>query len=101
MKKNDCSGSACACHSKISSSLKNGTVIFTFEGFLLHVSPSIFQAACCPDLINHPTFEADFGKLSKGLPDHECIVSKIYAKNCKPKDSLKVLQACSHLTIAI
>jgi len=53
------------------------------------------------DLIDHPTFEADFGKLAKGLPDPERIVSKIHAKNCKPKDFLKVLQACSHLTVAI
>lgn len=49
------------------------------------------------DLIDHPTFEADFGKLAKGLPDLERIVSRIHAKNCRIKDFLKVLQARSHV----
>ena len=43
------------------------------------------------DLIDHPTFESDFGEVSKGLPDLERIVSRIHAKNCRVKDFLKVL----------
>ncbi|TDL25149.1 DNA mismatch repair protein Msh6 [Rickenella mellea] len=43
------------------------------------------------DLMDHPTFEADFAGLAKGIPDLERIVSRIHAKNCKVKDFLKVL----------
>ena len=43
------------------------------------------------DLLEHPTFEAEFTELVKGLPDLERIVSRIHAKNCKVKDFLKVL----------
>ena len=43
------------------------------------------------DLLEHPTFEAEFTKIAKGLPDLERIVSRIHAKNCKVKDFLKVL----------
>jgi len=60
-----------------------------------------FRQDAVQDLIEHPTFEADFGKLAKGLPDLERIVSRIHAKNCKIKDFLKVLQARSHLFVAI
>ena len=43
------------------------------------------------DLLDHPTFEADFEAVCKGLPDLERIVSRIHAKNCKVKDFLNVL----------
>lgn len=43
------------------------------------------------ELINHETFEEEFTKLVKGLPDLECIVSRIHAINCKVKDFVKVL----------
>lgn len=37
------------------------------------------------------SFEEQFVKVAKGLPDLERIVSRIHAKNCKIKDFLKVL----------
>ncbi|THH32610.1 hypothetical protein EUX98_g1558 [Antrodiella citrinella] len=43
------------------------------------------------DLLDHPTFEADFETVAKRLPDLERIVSRIHAKNCKVKDFLNVL----------
>ena len=49
------------------------------------------------DLLEHPTFEAEFTKIAKGLPDLERIVSRIHAKNCKVKDFLKVLTVSSPL----
>lgn len=42
--------------------------------------------------MDHPTFEAEFMKIAKGLPDLERIVSRIHAKNCRVKDFLKVLK---------
>jgi len=62
---------------------------------------TFFRKDAVWDLIDHPTFEADFGKLAKGLLDLERIVSMTHAKNSKPKYFLKVLQACSHLIVAI
>ncbi|KAF8635419.1 hypothetical protein AX15_000411 [Amanita polypyramis BW_CC] len=50
------------------------------------------------DIINHPTFEAEFTKIAKGLPDLERIVSRIHANNCKVKDFLKVLEAFKKLS---
>ncbi|KAK2461207.1 hypothetical protein APHAL10511_006734 [Amanita phalloides] len=50
------------------------------------------------DIINHPTFEASFTEIAKGLPDLERIVSRIHAKNCKVKDFLKVLAAFKKLS---
>ncbi|KAG6377351.1 muts domain V-domain-containing protein [Boletus reticuloceps] len=50
------------------------------------------------ELINHATFEEEFTKLAKGLPDLERIVSRIHAKNCKVKDFTKVLSAFRKLT---
>ena len=41
--------------------------------------------------MDHPTFEAEFSDVAKGLPDLERIVSRIHAKNCRVKDFLKVL----------
>ncbi|KAG8216931.1 muts domain V-domain-containing protein [Butyriboletus roseoflavus] len=49
------------------------------------------------ELINHGTFEEEFTKLVKGLPDLERIVSRIHAKNCKVKDFIKVLSAFKKL----
>ncbi|KAF8556832.1 DNA mismatch repair protein Msh6 [Imleria badia] len=49
------------------------------------------------ELINHATFEEEFTKLVKGLPDLERIVSRIHAKNCKVKDFTKVLSAFKRL----
>ena len=43
------------------------------------------------DIMDHPTFEADFVDVAKGLPDLERIVSRIHAKSCKVKDFLAVL----------
>ncbi|KIY68031.1 DNA mismatch repair protein Msh6 [Cylindrobasidium torrendii FP15055 ss-10] len=50
------------------------------------------------DLMNHPTFEADFAELAKGLPDLERVVSRIHAKNCKVKDFVKVLASFKKLS---
>lgn len=44
------------------------------------------------DILNHPTFEATFASVAKGIPDLERIVSRIHAKTCKVKDFLKVLK---------
>ncbi|KAG9309590.1 DNA mismatch repair protein Msh6 [Chiua virens] len=49
------------------------------------------------ELIQHGTFEEEFTKLVKGLPDLERIVSRIHAKNCKVKDFIKVLSAFRRL----
>lgn len=43
------------------------------------------------DLLDHPTFEAEFTQVAKGLPDLERIVSRIHAKNCRVRDFIKVL----------
>ena len=43
------------------------------------------------DLLDHPTFEAEFTEIAKGLPDLERIVSRIHAKNCRVRDFIKVL----------
>ncbi|RDB29773.1 DNA mismatch repair protein msh6 [Hypsizygus marmoreus] len=50
------------------------------------------------DLIDHPTFEAEFTELAKGLPDLERIVSRIHAKNCRVRDFIKVLAAFKKLS---
>ncbi|EED80364.1 predicted protein [Postia placenta Mad-698-R] len=47
------------------------------------------------DLMDHPTFEAEFMKIAKGLPDLERIVSRIHAKNCRVKDFLKSFKSLS------
>jgi DNA mismatch repair protein MSH6 len=52
------------------------------------------------DLIDHPTFEADFTKIVKGLPDLERIISRIHAKNCKVKEFLKVLEVLCLISIS-
>ncbi|KAF9010212.1 muts domain V-domain-containing protein [Cyathus striatus] len=49
------------------------------------------------DILNNPTFEAEFEEVAKGLPDLERIVSRIHARNCKVKDFLKVLSAFKKL----
>ena len=41
--------------------------------------------------MNHPTFEATFTSIAKGLPDLERVVARIHAKNCRIKEFLKVL----------
>lgn len=43
------------------------------------------------DILNHPTYEATFTELAKGIPDLERIVSRVHAKSCKIKDFLKLL----------
>ncbi|KAH9917640.1 DNA mismatch repair protein Msh6 [Epithele typhae] len=54
---------------------------------------------CMPlHLLDHPTFEAEFTDIAKGLPDLERIVSRIHAKNCKVKDFLKVLSSFKSLS---
>ena len=37
-------------------------------------------------------YEFRFGKVTKGLPDLERVVSRIHAGNCKIRDFLKVLE---------
>ena len=46
------------------------------------------------DILNHPTYEATFTELAKGIPDLERIVSRVHANNCKIKDFLKLLAVC-------
>lgn len=41
--------------------------------------------------MNHPTFEATFTSIAKGLPDLERVVARIHAKNCRIKDFIRVL----------
>ncbi|KAI0935020.1 hypothetical protein AcV7_003936 [Taiwanofungus camphoratus] len=53
------------------------------------------------DLLDHPTFEKEFTKVAKGLPDLERIVSRIHAKNCRVKDFLKVLTAFKTLSTGL
>ncbi|KAH9833177.1 DNA mismatch repair protein Msh6 [Rhodofomes roseus] len=53
------------------------------------------------DLLDHATFEGEFTKVAKGLPDLERIVSRIHAKNCKVKDFLKVLTAFKSLSTGL
>ncbi|KAI0031342.1 muts domain V-domain-containing protein [Vararia minispora EC-137] len=50
------------------------------------------------DLMQHPSFEADFISVTKGLPDLERLVSRIHAKNCKVKDFLKALASFRKLS---
>ncbi|KAF8348581.1 muts domain V-domain-containing protein [Amanita rubescens] len=50
------------------------------------------------DIMNHPTFEASFTEIAKGLPDLERVVSRIHSKNCRVKDFLKVLSAFKKLS---
>ncbi|KAF5356840.1 hypothetical protein D9756_006462 [Leucocoprinus leucothites] len=50
------------------------------------------------DIMDHPTLEADFAEIAKGLPDLERIVSRIHAKNCKVKDFLTVLTSFRKLS---
>ncbi|KZT71945.1 DNA mismatch repair protein Msh6 [Daedalea quercina L-15889] len=53
------------------------------------------------DLLDHATFEGEFTKVAKGLPDLERIVSRIHAKNCKVRDFLKVLTAFKSLSTGL
>ncbi|KAF9485007.1 DNA mismatch repair protein Msh6 [Pholiota conissans] len=50
------------------------------------------------DILNHPTYEATFTQVAKGIPDLERIVSRIHAKTCKVRDFLKVLRAFEGLS---
>lgn len=43
-------------------------------------------------------YEFRFGKMTKGLPDLERVVSRIHAGNCKIRDFLKVLEVRYFLT---
>ncbi|KAH9933798.1 uncharacterized protein B0H18DRAFT_1082925 [Fomitopsis serialis] len=53
------------------------------------------------DLLDHATFEGEFTKVAKGLPDLERVVSRIHAKNCKVRDFLKVLTAFKSLSTGL
>uniref|UniRef100_A0A8H7XWG4 DNA mismatch repair protein n=1 Tax=Psilocybe cubensis TaxID=181762 RepID=A0A8H7XWG4_PSICU len=53
------------------------------------------------DILDHPTFEATFTDVAKGIPDLERIVSRIHAKSCRVKDFLKVLKAFERLNKGI
>ncbi|KAF4618937.1 hypothetical protein D9613_010131 [Agrocybe pediades] len=53
------------------------------------------------DILDHPTFEATFAEVAKGLPDLERIVSRIHAKSCRVRDFLKVLKAFDRLNKGI
>lgn len=59
---------------------------------LLKVPHIMYRLDAVDDLIDHPTFEAEFTDVAKGLPDLERIVSRIHARNCRVKDFLKVLE---------
>ncbi|KDR79956.1 hypothetical protein GALMADRAFT_242120 [Galerina marginata CBS 339.88] len=50
------------------------------------------------DILDHPTFEATFTDVAKGIPDLERIVSRIHAKSCRVRDFLKVLKAFDKLS---
>jgi DNA mismatch repair protein MSH6 len=52
------------------------------------------------DLLDHPTFEAEFMEIAKGLPDLERIVARIHAKSCRIRDFIKVL-AVRYLSFGI
>ena len=53
------------------------------------------------DILNHPTYEAAFTEIAKGIPDLERIVSRVHAKNCRIKDFLKLLAVCFRLFISL
>jgi DNA mismatch repair ATPase MutS len=55
----------------------------------------LFRLDAVQDIMNHPTFEASFTEIAKGLPDLERVVSRIHSKNCRVKDFLKVLSVCA------
>lgn len=50
-----------------------------------------FRLDAVQDIMNHPTFEATFTGIAKGLPDLERVVARVHAKNCRIKDFVKVL----------
>ncbi|CCL98235.1 uncharacterized protein FIBRA_00229 [Fibroporia radiculosa] len=68
---------------------------------LREVSDITARLDAVQDLLDHPTFEQDFTKIAKGLPDLERVVSRIHAKNCKVKDFLKVLEAFKGLSVGL
>ncbi|KAF8815726.1 DNA mismatch repair protein Msh6 [Phlegmacium glaucopus] len=53
------------------------------------------------DIMDHPTFEATFTSIAKGLPDLERVVARVHAKNCRIKEFLKVLGAFKKLSTGI
>ena len=63
----------------------------SFHESLLVGSCSCSRLDAIEDLMRNPSYEEQFVKVAKGLPDLERIVSRIHAKNCKVKDFLKVL----------
>ena len=56
---------------------------------------SMLRLDAVQDIMNHPTFEASFTDIAKGLPDLERVVSRIHSKSCRVKDFLKVLSVCA------
>ena len=67
-------------------------IVYDTDRCSMFIHNKRFRQDAVQDLIDHPTFEADFTRLAKGLPDLERIISRIHAKNCKVKDFLKVLE---------
>ncbi len=70
-------------------------VLFDGVGPSGSICSSTFRLDAVQDIMNHPTFEASFTDIAKGLPDLERIVSRIHSKNCRVKDFLKVLSVCA------
>jgi DNA mismatch repair protein MSH6 len=62
------------------------SLLFCIDKFL-----NEFRLDAVQDIINHPTFEATFMSIAKGLPDLERVVARVHAKNCRIKDFIKVL----------
>ncbi|KJA23091.1 hypothetical protein HYPSUDRAFT_40213 [Hypholoma sublateritium FD-334 SS-4] len=50
------------------------------------------------DILSHPTFEATFAEVAKGLPDLERLVSRVHAKTCSVKNFLGLLKAFEKLS---
>jgi DNA mismatch repair ATPase MutS len=58
-----------------------------FKGFF----SSFRSLDAVEELMQDKEYEFRLGKMTKGLPDLERVVSRIHAGNCKIRDFLKVL----------
>lgn len=67
------------------------SVVIFFSGHRVKANVSD-RLDAVQDILDHPTFEATFTEIAKGIPDLERIVSRIHAKSCRVKDFLKVLK---------
>ena len=71
------------------------------QGYQRSVGPQLRVRGCfssflsldaVEELMQDKEYEFRFGKMTKGLPDLERVVSRIHAGNCKIRDFLKVLE---------